>query len=250
MGAKTWMLVIADDDARAALQARPALDRDASRALAEQLFPGETLELIGEGDLSYTNPPDPLMFVGCFPGVSVIAASEFAVDHPSQLPGRFLDIAGKRRITLHAMHSVVDWFAFAVWEDGRLIRSLSLAPDSGILEDIGEPLPFEAPFWAEPHRVPVGGTSGQTDAARGEAKADDGGGAGPGDGEDAYPLPFHPLELGEAVLLARFGYQLEGGGEASVDPFSIPLLHFQRSGMRRKAAAEEPEPSAPWWKFW
>lgn len=228
MGAKTWMLVIADGDARAALEAQPALDREASRALAEQLFPGETLELIGEGDLSYTNPPDPLMFIGCFPGVSVIAASEFAVDHPSQLPGRFLDVAGKRRITLHAMHSVVDWFAFAVWEDGRLIRSLSLAPDSGILEDIGEPLPFEAPFWAEQQRATVGGK----------------------DEEDAYPLPFHPLELGEAVLLARFGYQLEGGGKASVDPCSIPLLHFQRAGMRRKAAPEAPETPDPWWKFW
>lgn len=226
MGAKTWMLVIADGDARAALEAQPALDRDATRALAERLFPGETLELIGEGDLSYTNPPDPLMFIGCFPGVSVIAASEFAIDHPSQLPGRFLDIAGRRRITLHAMHSVVDWFAFAVWEDGRLIRSLSLSPDSGILEDIGEPLPFEAPYWAEQPRV------------------------GTVDGEDAYPLPFHPLELGESVLLARFGYQLEGGGDASVDPFAIPLLHFQRAGTRRKAAQEEPPASAPWWKFW
>ena len=115
-----------------------------------------------------------------------------------------------------------------VWEDGRLIRSLSLAPDSGILEDIGEPLPFEAPFWAERQHAPAG-----------DAEA-----------EDPYPLPFHPLELGEAVLLARFGYQLEGGGDASVDPFSIPLLHFQRSGMRRKVAPEEPEASAPWWKFW
>ncbi|WP_377154808.1 DUF6928 family protein [Roseateles sp. UC29_93] len=226
MGAKTWMLVISDGDARAALEGQPALDRDATRALAERLFPGESLELIGEGDLSYTDPPDPLMFIGCFPGVSIIAASEFAVDHPSQLPGRFLDIAGKRRITLHAMHSVVDWFAFAVWEDGRLIRSLSLSPDSGILEDIGEPLPFEAPYWAEQQRV----TSDP--------------------GEDAYPLPFHPLELGEEVLLARFGYQLEGSGAASVDPFSIPLLHFQRSGTRRKAATEETSEPSPWWKFW
>jgi hypothetical protein len=231
MGAKTWMLVIADGDAREALAGQPTLDRDASRALAEALFPGESLELIGEGDLSYTNPPDPLMFIGCFPGIAVIAASEFAIDHPSQLPGRFLDIAGKRRITLHAMHSVVDWFAFAVWEDGRLIRSLSLSPDSGILEDIGEPLPFEAPYWAEQQR-----------AAKSDKEDDE--------GDDAYPLPFHPLELGEEVLLARFGYQLEGGGVANVDPSSIPLLHFQRSGMRRKAATEElPEPS-PWWKFW
>jgi hypothetical protein len=33
--------------------------------------------------------------------------------------------AAGRRVVLHAMHSVVDWLAFAVWEDGRLLRSLS-----------------------------------------------------------------------------------------------------------------------------
>jgi len=227
MGAKTWMLVIAERDARAALEARPALDRDATRALAETLFPGETLELVGEGDLSDTHPPDPMMFIGCFPGVSVIAASEFAIDRPSQLPGRFLDMAGKRQVTLHAMHSVVDWFAYAVWEDGRLIRSLSLSPDSGIVEDIGEPLPFEAPYWAERQ------------------------GTVQDEGEDAYPLPFHPLELAEEVLLARFGYQLEGCAGVGFDPCAVPLLHFQRPGARRAAASPVEAPQrSPWWRFW
>ncbi|WP_433329831.1 DUF6928 family protein [Spirillospora sp. CA-294931] len=32
---------------------------------------------------------------------------------------------------------------FGVWEDGRLLRSLSLSTDGGIGENIGEPLPFE-----------------------------------------------------------------------------------------------------------
>ncbi|WP_405525285.1 DUF6928 family protein [Streptomyces canus] len=40
------------------------------------------------------------------------------------------------------MHSVVGWFAFAAWGDGRLLRSLSLSPDSGIIENGGEPLPL------------------------------------------------------------------------------------------------------------
>jgi hypothetical protein len=48
-----------------------------------------------------------------------------------------IDEGKGRRTILHAMHSVVDWLAFAVWEDNRLIRSLSLAPDGGIIEDIG-----------------------------------------------------------------------------------------------------------------
>jgi len=38
--------------------------------------------------------------------------------------------------------------AFAQWVNGKLVRSLSLSPDSGILEDIGPRFPFEEPFWS------------------------------------------------------------------------------------------------------
>jgi hypothetical protein len=51
------------------------------------------------------------------------------------------------------MHSVVDWLAFAVWEDGVLVRSLSLSPDGGGLENIGEPYDFEVPYWAGEYPV-------------------------------------------------------------------------------------------------
>jgi hypothetical protein len=44
------------------------------------------------------------------------------------------------------MHSVVDWFAYAQWINGKFVRSPSLSPDNGILEDIGQRLPFEEPF--------------------------------------------------------------------------------------------------------
>lgn len=80
----------------------------------------------------------------------------------------------------------VDWFAFAVWAgDGELWRSLSLSPDHGIMENIGPPMAFEAPYWAGEH--PVG-----TD-----------------DDEYPYPLPFHPLELAEDALRALFGFTYE-----------------------------------------
>jgi len=48
---------------------------------------------------------------------------------------------------LHVKHSVVDWFAYAIWQDGVLLRSLSVSPGE-VFEDIGAPPPFEAPFWA------------------------------------------------------------------------------------------------------
>lgn len=215
MGAKTWMLVLADSSARDALAAKPSLDREATQRLANALFPSDKLEPIGDGDLSYTCPPDDEVHIGCFPGVSVVAAKEFGIDYPSKLDPRFIAAGGRGTATLHAMHSVVDWFAYATWVNGKLVRSLSLSPDNGIMEDIGQRLPFEEPYW-----------SGAHPAVDSEAE------------EDAYPFRFHPLELGEATLKDLFGYQLEGYIDASLlEPESIPLVRYKRS-------------RSPWWKFW
>lgn len=214
MGAKTWMLVYADANAREALGAQPQLDREATQRLAGTLFPGEKLEPLGDGDLSYTCPPDNELHIGCFPGVSVVAAKEFGIDYPSRFAERFIAAGGSGTITLHAMHSVVDWFAYAKWADGKLIRSLSLSPDSGIMEDIGMRLPFEEPYWA-----------GEYPAVDSEEEA------------DAYPFPFHPLDLGEAALKELFGYQLEGYIDPLlIEPESIPLVRYKRS--------------RSWWRFW
>jgi hypothetical protein len=215
MGAKTWMLVLANTNAREALATNPSLDREATQKLANTLFPGEKLEPIGDGDLSYTCPPDNEVHIGCFPGVSVVAAKEFGIDYPSTLPQRFIAAGGSGAVTLHAMHSAVDWFAYATWANGKLVRSLSLSPDSGIMEDIGQRLLFEEPYW-----------SGKHPAVDSEEE------------KDAYPFSFHPLELGEATLKDQFGYQLEGYIDASLlDPESIPLIRYKRS-------------RSAWWKFW
>ncbi|WP_374090999.1 hypothetical protein [Methylomicrobium lacus] len=215
MGAKTWMLVLADSNAREALAAKPQLDREATQELANILFPDEKLQPIGDGDLAYTCPPDNEVHIGCFPRVAIVAAKEFGIDYPSKLPQRFIAAGGKGTVTLHAMHSVVDWFAYAIWVNGKLVRSLSLSPDSGIMEDIGQRLPFEEPYW-----------SGEHPAVDSE------------DDEEAYPFPFHPLDLGEAALKEQLGYQLEGYIDASLlEPESIPLVRYKRS-------------RSPWWKFW
>src|SRR5262245_31116852 len=104
MGAKTWMIVYASANAREALSVRPPLDRDACLRLAINLFPKEQLAPLDDGDLSYTCPPDNEVFIGCFPGVSVVAAKEFGIDYPSKLPKRFIDAGGNGTVTLHAMH--------------------------------------------------------------------------------------------------------------------------------------------------
>jgi hypothetical protein len=210
MGAKTWMLVYADGSARDKLKNRPLLDREATSKLAAELFPGEVLEPLPDGDLSNTCPSGREICIGCFPGIAVVAAGEFGNDYPSKLAPRFV-AARPGTVLLHAMHSGVDWFAFAVWTNGTLVRSLSLSPDSGVMEDIGPRLPFEEPYWSGAHPA-----------------VEDG---------DEYPFPFHPLDLGEAALAELFGYQLEGPADASLfAPETIPLARYNRS--------------RSWWKFW
>ena len=214
MGAKTWMLVYSDGIAGKILESGPELDRDATAILARRLFPSERLEPLDDASLAFTCPPDNELIVGCFPGLSMVAAREFGLDYPSKLPSAFVEPALGSTICLHAMHSAVDWFAYAIWKDGKLQRSLSLSPDSGILEDIGPRLQFEEPYWAGKHPA-----------------------VDPEEEESDYPFVFHPLELGEAALLELFGYQLEGGLDLShVEPEEIPLMRFNRS--------------KSWWKRW
>src|SRR5579862_1876420 len=199
------MLVYADGKVGEALKRAPKLDRGATQQLATTLFPKDKLDLIGDGDLSYTCPPDNELHIGCFPAVSIVAAKEFGLDYPSRLPAWFISYGSNRSLYLHAMHSVVDWFAFAQWTDGKLVRSLSLSPDDGILEDIGPHLAFEEPYW-----------SGEKPVASDE-------------GDEKYPLPFHPLELGEEALKDLFGYQLEGFIDPTLlEPESIPLVKYKR----------------------
>jgi hypothetical protein len=214
MGAKTWMLAYVDGNAPTVLKSAPRLDRAAGEALAKLLFPSAPLEAMDDVDLSYTCPPGDEIFIACFPGLTIVAAKEFGIDRPSRLDPRFLAAAKGRTVYLHAMHSVVDWFAYAVWEDGALKRSLSLSPDTGIVEDIGVRRGFEKAYWSGQHPV-----------------------FEPGEEVGDYPLDFHPLELGEAALLDLFGYQLEGQISAEeVAPEGIALQRYRRV--------------KPWWKLW
>lgn len=221
MGAKTWMLVYAAGDVSEVLRARPELDRAATRALVTRLHPRHQLVDLKDGTLlEDVNPPEGKVYAGCFPGVTILCSDELALDHPSHLDQRFLDAADRRTVYLHAMHSVVDWFAYAIWKDGKLTRALSLSPDSGILENIGQPLPFETSYWRGDHAL--------------EREPD----------EPPYPLPFHPLELAEDALLTLFGFQYEGATWFEIDLESIPLAGFEvrrlpglrgwLSGLRRK----------------
>jgi hypothetical protein len=215
MGAKAWFIAYFDDDPTSVLAGQPKLDVDASRKLAQELFPGFTFENEKSGTLGFLNPRDHQVFVGSYGGLRIVAHKELANDYPSQIDPRWLHPSLGRTAYLHATHSVVDFLAFGLWRDGQLIRALSISPDNGIQEQIGAPLAFESPYWEGQKAV--------------EVDAD----------EEPYPLPFHPLDLSEASMLQHLGFQFEGHIENWVcDPDTIPITTYSVAKRRRS------------WKFW
>lgn len=215
MGAKTWMIVYSDDQPSNKFKRYPKPDWEKTISLLNRLFPNEKLEKTDDGDLSFTCPPNDMIYAGHFDGISVVAAKEFGIDNPSKIDRRFISESPFKKAYIHAMHSVVNWFAFAKWEDGELTRSLSLSPDSGIIEDFGEKFEFELPYWKGAH------------PAFDPSEEDD----------EEYPFKFHPLELGEEFLKELFGYQLEGFESSElIEPEKIRLFGFKRP--------------KPWWKLW
>jgi hypothetical protein len=187
VGARVWMLCYAEGEVRPVLQAAPPIDRAATRALIARLYPGRHVTELADGPFyERACPPDHHVYAACFPGLTLLCTAEAALDRPSELDPRFLAEAAGRTVYLYAMHNMVDWFAYAVWDGaGTPRRALSLSPDDGIMQNTGAALPFEEPFWAGERRLP------------------------PFQGEE-YPLPFHPLELGEEALRALFGFNFEG----------------------------------------
>ncbi|MFD9412901.1 DUF6928 family protein [Streptomyces sp. NPDC059989] len=211
MGAKTGLLVYADGDVPGRLQEVGVADQEQTSLMMRRLYPGCEIEKTGGSDLGGgAYPPDGTTYAASWPGVEVVCDRRVMIDFPSRLPEHLVAASAGRRLVLHAMHSVVDWLAFAVWEDGRLIRSLSLSPDNGIIENIGDPLPFELPYWAGDRPADVI--------------------PWPGEEEEPYALPFHPLELGEDALRALCGFIQEGRPEPEdVDADGIELHGFHVS---------------------
>ncbi|MEV4754830.1 hypothetical protein AB0J86_06915 [Micromonospora sp. NPDC049559] len=208
MGAKTALLAFADGDIRRALLGPAPASREETEAVVRRIHPGYSVDPGKDSTLlEEAYPPDDVTYATVLPGAELFCTRRLVLDRPSELPDHLLALGAGRRILMHGMHSAVDGLCFAVWEDGRLVRSLSLSPDSGIIENIGEPYDFERPYWAGERAVePVPGW--------------------PDNGP--YPLPFHPLELGEDALRALFGFVIEGYPDPDdLDAEQVPVYGFR-----------------------
>jgi hypothetical protein len=204
MGARSSLLAFIDGDAAAVLRSAPPLDRDAAGEVLARMHPGARITPVADGTLGDDISPKEFSYVGAFPGLTVVCAPYLAPDRPSGIPSGWRRGAPAQTVLLHAQHSVVDWFAYAVWDaEGRLRRALSLAPDDGVVEDVGARPAYEQPYWDGAHPVEEE-LSGRP-----------------------YPLPFHPLELAERVLREYLGFEQEGEIRPDdPEPFDVPLAGF------------------------
>jgi hypothetical protein len=217
---KTAIVVFGDVDVVDELRSAPVLDRAATGALVRRLFSDRSVAEAGDVLLiDGLDPPGDMVYAGSFPGVDIVCSWHLVDDRPSTAPpilrpreddpsgptasppaGSGPDGAGRRRrVMLHAMDDGADWCALGVWVDGTLVRALSVARDRGVLEDVGERMPFEEPYWS--------------------------GDCSPGHN---YPLPFRPAEFAVRALKEFFGFELNGASDNDdVDPEVIPLVGYR-----------------------
>lgn len=202
VGAKAGILAVGDQDFAESLRKYPRADAERTAVLVAEIFPGYQVEPVQGWPLEESTYPDAdVVYALSAPDIDIMCDQRFQLYKPSELPAHVLDVAAGRRVALCEMHSVDDSFGYAVWANGELARSLSLSLPHGIVEDIGQPLDFEQPFWARRQ-----------------------------DAVDRHPgaLGFHPLDLGQQAMRSLFGFALEGEPAPSdVDASQITMLGYR-----------------------
>ncbi|MCQ4117990.1 DUF6928 family protein [Rhodococcus tibetensis] len=243
MGAKVSTIWYVDaPDPLAVLRGHPRSDPDAAQALASRLYPDLLATPTGAAVLSDASAIDGggTVYIGCYPGVTVVCTAELAIPRPSTLPENRVLSSDFERIYYVASRPDVAWGSFAVWEDGKMTRSFSATPVH-IHEDLGLPLVWERPYWAG--EFPLQYPSGVL--------------------PDPQSLPFHPQQFAEAANRNWLGFRYTGPREdTELDPKSLPVLAFAvhspgegpdkvedantntEETVEAKKAAPEPEPES------
>ncbi|MBD0324241.1 MAG: hypothetical protein ICV72_12775 [Aldersonia sp.] len=196
-------------------------DHDAAATLAAKLFPDRNVVDVGGAVLADVRGAGrESVFVGCFPGVTVLAGERFVRPRPSELPGELIDPLGYGRTYLVTLAPNRQWGAFALWEDGRLRRSFS-ATRVHILEDFGLPGAWERAFWAGKH--PVRRASDEL--------------------PDPLSLPFDPEEFADAANREWLGFTHRAADDAQ-RAYRLPLREFRLypTGEAPTSESAMPEP--------
>jgi len=187
------------------LRAEHDPDSTASQALARQLHPGFEVSPTMVGTLGGCAGPDvDEVYLGCFPGVTVLCSALAARIHPSAIPEMLVRPLASEHTFLVSFDTVHGWGSFAHWERGELRRAFS-STRLNILEDEGLPLVWERAFWAGEHPVQWR----------------------PWDLPDPQTLPFDPPDFANAAGHEWLGVQYRApAADGELTPSDIPVCGF------------------------
>lgn len=178
-----------------ALRRAEGSDAAAAERLIRRLAPGWQIEpaageALAEATYPAAYPNTDTVYALSVPGLDLVCGLHFLPGRGggARLPEHVLAEGAGRRVIYHWMHSGSDSVEIAVWTDGTLTRAIGIDGASGIVEDVGEPLPFEASF---------------------------------------PPSEVHPSTFGNEAARALFGFALEGRrAPDDVDPTTVHLHGF------------------------
>ncbi|MFE3028045.1 DUF6928 family protein [Nocardia tengchongensis] len=209
-------------DPVAVLRAHPEPDSDAAFALAKQLNPDRDVVPAASGTMKVWAGPDPeSVYIGCYPGVTVVCSTQAALPRPTRLPELLVRPLASEQTFLISYDLSLGWGAFAYWERGEFRRSFS-ATRVNILEDEGMPRVWERPYWAGEHPIRLV----------------------PGELPDPQLLPFDPPDFADAANQEWLGFRYRDQvSEDDLTPDQIQICGFSLYPKGEAPALDsEPEP--------
>lgn len=212
-------------------------DRDTAHALVTRLHPDRHVTAGGRATLAQvaagkgpddTEFDDNTVFVGSFPGVTVVCSRELIHRRPSAVDANWLHTLASENTYLIVSDAAGGWGSFAAWERGTLRRAFG-AGAIEFYEDEGIPFLWERPYWSGEHpmRWPAGSVP------------------------HPEALPFHPRRLVEAANAAWLGFRYVGRTEGEPEPSGIDVWSFilHRPGEATPPAAPAgQQPTRSWWR--
>ncbi|WP_067574045.1 DUF6928 family protein [Nocardia acidivorans] len=204
------------------LRAHPGPDPEAAWALARQLHPDRDVVPAASGTMKVWAGPGPeSIYIGCYPGVTVVCSTQAALPRPTKLPELLVRPLASEHTYLVSYDLSLGWGAFAEWERGEFRRSFS-ASRVNILEDEGMPRVWERPYWAGEHPIELE----------------------PGEMADPQLLPFDPPDFADAANQEWLGFRYRGKfSEDALTPDHIEVCGFSLFTKGQAPALDAPAPA-------
>lgn len=172
------------DNVAEVVSQEPKADRGFGRKYLAQLNPAWPITPIGQFPLNRsTRPSREEFYIAGYPGVTIVQTFLGNVDRLSEIPPRLINSVQASNLYIFAQGTKNNYAGFAHFS-GETVRRAFAATRNTVIEDVGLPQPFEAPYWAGEKGEQIGGIS----------------------------LPFEPKELAAAAHEAWLGVDISPTG--------------------------------------